>query len=243
MDSDLQKKLSMSIADLELPTRVSNCLATAKIQAVFELVGKTENDLLNLRSFGKTSLREVKRKLADMGLKLGLKLELNGTSDWKVIDSDPEPVSISSYHYQQKVIINSDPEPPTPDEIVIMCEQIHNFGQHTRDSDLQKKLSMSIADLELSVRASNCLAAAKIQAVSELVSKTENELLNLWSFGKTSLWEVKHKLADIGLELKVDVNKEKDKKWKEVRRSKLSPERKLFYAIFGQHARHGPPSD
>jgi DNA-directed RNA polymerase alpha subunit len=64
-----------------------------------------------------------------------------------------------------------------------------------------KLSSMSIADLKLSVRVHNRLTAAKIQLVSELVNKTENDLLNLWSFGLTSLREVKRKLADMGLEL------------------------------------------
>ena len=44
----------------------------AKIETVGQLVAMPESELLNLRSFGKTSLREVKRKLADMGLLLGM---------------------------------------------------------------------------------------------------------------------------------------------------------------------------
>jgi DNA-directed RNA polymerase subunit alpha len=43
--------------------RASNCLESAKIQAVADLVVMDESDLLKVRSFGKTSLREVKRKL------------------------------------------------------------------------------------------------------------------------------------------------------------------------------------
>src|SRR5439155_1352712 len=57
---------------LDLSVRANNCLESAKIQNVRELVKKTEGDLLKVRSFGKTSLREVKRKLADLGLSLGM---------------------------------------------------------------------------------------------------------------------------------------------------------------------------
>ncbi len=72
MDEELSQKLNMPIQELELSVRASNCLESAKIQTVVELVRMTEGDLLKIRSFGKTSLREIKRKLADIGLSLGM---------------------------------------------------------------------------------------------------------------------------------------------------------------------------
>ncbi len=72
VDSELQKKLNMSVHELELSVRANNCLDSAKIRTVAELVGRAEADLLKIRSFGKTSLREVKRKLTDLGLTLGM---------------------------------------------------------------------------------------------------------------------------------------------------------------------------
>ncbi len=72
INADLQAKLDMSIAELELSVRAGNCLEAARILTVGELVRCTESDLLRVRSFGKTSLREVKRKLAELGLTLGL---------------------------------------------------------------------------------------------------------------------------------------------------------------------------
>src|SRR4051812_38405514 len=74
IDPDLQQKLNMTIQELDLSVRANNCLESAKIQSVRDLVQKTDADLLKVRSFGKTSLREVKRKLADMGLSLGMDL-------------------------------------------------------------------------------------------------------------------------------------------------------------------------
>lgn len=73
------------------------------------------------------------------------------------------------------------------------------------DEELIRKLNMPISDLELSVRASNCLESARIETVAQLVSQSEPELLKLRSFGKTSLREVKRKLQDLGLELGMDV--------------------------------------
>ncbi len=75
VDPELQQKLNMTVQELDLSVRANNCLESAKIQTVRELVKKTDADLLKVRSFGKTSLREVKRKLADLGLSLGMDLD------------------------------------------------------------------------------------------------------------------------------------------------------------------------
>lgn len=72
IDPELQGKLDRPILDLDLSVRARNCLESARITAVSALVTRSEADLLRVRSFGKTSLREVKRKLADWGLSLGM---------------------------------------------------------------------------------------------------------------------------------------------------------------------------
>lgn len=74
VDEDLIAKLNMPIGELDLTVRANNCLDTAKINSVADLVQHDEQDLLSVRSFGKTSLREVKRKLGELGLSLGMKL-------------------------------------------------------------------------------------------------------------------------------------------------------------------------
>jgi len=81
VDAELQKKLNMSVHELELSVRANNCLDTARIRTVGELVNMTEAELLKIRSFGKTSLREVKRKLADLALALGMGVELPPAGD------------------------------------------------------------------------------------------------------------------------------------------------------------------
>jgi DNA-directed RNA polymerase subunit alpha len=75
VDPDLEQKLNMTVQELDLSVRANNCLESARINTVRELVEKTDQELLKVRSFGKTSLREVKRRLADMGLSLGMDLE------------------------------------------------------------------------------------------------------------------------------------------------------------------------
>jgi DNA-directed RNA polymerase subunit alpha len=71
-DEELIQKLNIPIEELELSVRAGNCLEAAKICTVGELVKMTEAELLKIRSFGKTSLREIKRKLADLGMSLGM---------------------------------------------------------------------------------------------------------------------------------------------------------------------------
>ncbi|MEN6575417.1 MAG: DNA-directed RNA polymerase subunit alpha [Phycisphaerales bacterium] len=73
VDQELEAKLNTPIQELELSVRASNCLESVKVETVRQLVQMTDADLLKIRSFGKTSLREIKRKLADIGLSLGMK--------------------------------------------------------------------------------------------------------------------------------------------------------------------------
>jgi DNA-directed RNA polymerase subunit alpha len=72
IDEEMAEKLKMPVAEMELSVRASNCLESAKIQTVGQLAKMTDSDLLKIRSLGKTSLREIKRKLADLGLSLGI---------------------------------------------------------------------------------------------------------------------------------------------------------------------------
>ena len=72
VDEQLTEKLNMPIQELDLSVRASNCLEASHIDTVKQLVKMTEADLLKLRSFGKTSLREIVRKLTDIGLSLGM---------------------------------------------------------------------------------------------------------------------------------------------------------------------------
>ena len=72
VDEELRRKLDRSVTDLDLSVRASNCLEAAKIVTVGDLIKHDEASLLALRSFGKTSLMEVKRKLTDLGLALGM---------------------------------------------------------------------------------------------------------------------------------------------------------------------------
>jgi len=71
-EEELRKKLKMPVEELGLSMRVRECFESIKLESVGQLVVMTEDDLLKIRSFGKTDLRKVKRRLADLGLSLGM---------------------------------------------------------------------------------------------------------------------------------------------------------------------------
>jgi DNA-directed RNA polymerase subunit alpha len=69
---ELRKKLNISVNEIELSVRAANCLNNANITTVGELAQKTEAEMLKYRNFGKKSLNEIKQKIIDMGLSLGM---------------------------------------------------------------------------------------------------------------------------------------------------------------------------
>ncbi|MGN6553500.1 MAG: DNA-directed RNA polymerase subunit alpha [Verrucomicrobiota bacterium] len=73
--------------------------------------------------------------------------------------------------------------------------------QDEEKSKLKKLLNMSVNEIELSVRAANCLNNANITTVGQLAMKSESEMLKYRNFGKKSLNEIKDKLTALGLSL------------------------------------------
>ncbi|MHB1423911.1 MAG: DNA-directed RNA polymerase subunit alpha [Gemmataceae bacterium] len=74
VDHELERKLNMSLAELELSVRATNCLETEGITTVRDLVSRNDEELLEVRNFGETTLKEVKLKLEERGMHLGMKL-------------------------------------------------------------------------------------------------------------------------------------------------------------------------
>jgi DNA-directed RNA polymerase subunit alpha len=73
--------------------------------------------------------------------------------------------------------------------------------------EIRKLLSLTIDEMELSVRSHNCLQAAGIKYIYELVSKEENEMLKYKNFGRKSLTELVEKLDQMGLSFGMEVDK------------------------------------
>jgi DNA-directed RNA polymerase subunit alpha len=74
---ELRKKLNISVNEIELSVRAANCLNNANITTVGELAQKTEAEMLKYRNFGKKSLNEIKAKIQEMGLSLGMTFDMD----------------------------------------------------------------------------------------------------------------------------------------------------------------------
>ncbi|WP_425395489.1 DNA-directed RNA polymerase subunit alpha [Aeoliella sp.] len=74
VDPGLEAKLNLPIAELKLSVRASNCLESENILTVRELVTRSEDALLEVRNFGETTLTEVREKLTELGLHLGMRV-------------------------------------------------------------------------------------------------------------------------------------------------------------------------
>ena len=114
-----------------------------------------------------------------------------------------EAAKIYRKHLNPFVLFDNDadeellPESPTASE----------FNPANQESnELRDRLSEPLTELELSVRARNCLDGANLRTLGDLVSLSENEVMNLKNLGKTSLTEIKTKLAERGLSLGMPIS-------------------------------------
>ena len=72
---EMREKLALPVSVLDPSVRAENCLAAENVQTIGDLVRRSEPEMLKVRNFGKTSLKEIKKKLADMGLGFGMNIE------------------------------------------------------------------------------------------------------------------------------------------------------------------------
>jgi DNA-directed RNA polymerase subunit alpha len=121
------------------------------------------------------------------------KLILEIWTDGRVTPENALTMSAAILRHHLDVFINYD-------EDIVEFEETEKQIDAERE-DLRRKLNMSVNEIELSVRAANCLNNANITTVGELAQKTEVEMLKYRNFGKKSLYDIKGKLAGLGLTL------------------------------------------
>src|SRR5262249_39885550 len=100
-----------NVAELELSVRASNCLKTANIRTIADLVPKTEAELLKTKNFGKKSLDEIKRVLGEMGLSLGMHLDPEELERLRAESEPAEAASIVAPRFSFFTIWASGPRP------------------------------------------------------------------------------------------------------------------------------------
>ncbi len=124
--------------------------------------------------------------------KLTLEIWSNGSID--VNNALSQSANLLIEHFMQIAAITGQISASVPKVSMIMEEEVEEY----EDEDAP---SLTIEDLELSVRAYNCLKRASINSMAELLKKSEHDLLNIKNFGKKSSDEVVEKLRLAGLDL------------------------------------------
>lgn len=142
--------------------------------------------------------------------KLTIEIWTNGT----ILPEDALAYSAKIIKQQLSVFIDFD------EELADKVEEEESIGISGTDD----KLFIPIEDVELSVRSINCLKKAEIKYIGEVVQKTEQQLLDLENFGKTSLEEVNARLKEMGLSLGMVIDTEVFENEKERRDSEISGE-------------------
>ena len=89
----INEVLNRSVEELELSVRSYNCLKNANIQSIGELVQKTEAEMLRTKNFGRKSLNEIKEILANMGLSLGMRIDVHG----RLVAPPPQVGGVADY--------------------------------------------------------------------------------------------------------------------------------------------------
>ncbi len=126
------------------------------------------------------------------------KLILEIWTDGRVSPDEALTMSAAIFRRHMDVFVNYD-------ENIVEFEETEKKVDAEKES-LRKKLNMSVNEIELSVRAANCLNNANITTVGQLAQKTEADMLKYRNFGKKSLNEIKQKLVSLGLGLGVVVD-------------------------------------
>jgi DNA-directed RNA polymerase subunit alpha len=122
------------------------------------------------------------------------RLVLEVWTDGAVLPADAVAYASKILKDQLTVFINFDEEVEMPEEISLL-----------EDGSVNENLYKPVEELELSVRAYNCLKNAEIKFIGELVQRTEQEMLKTKNFGKKSLNEIKDVLHEMGLSLGMKV--------------------------------------
>ncbi|MBA4250889.1 MAG: DNA-directed RNA polymerase subunit alpha [Chlorobiaceae bacterium] len=126
------------------------------------------------------------------------KLTLEIFTDGSITPDDALTQSAKLFRDHIQLFINLDMEPE---------EKQQEVQKDTEKERLRKILLTNVDDLELSVRAHNCLKAANIKVIGDLVRKDEAEMLKFRNFGRKSLSELTYIVENLGLEFGMDVEK------------------------------------
>jgi DNA-directed RNA polymerase subunit alpha len=130
------------------------------------------------------------------------KLSMEVWTDGSILPNDAVSMSSKILRDHFSLLISFEEEPQEEVEAAVDEDKVR----------IRKTLDKSVEELELSVRSSNCLRAAEIRTIGELVVKGEAEMLKFRNFGRKSLKEIQDILAEMGLHFGMDITPYYDSK-------------------------------
>lgn len=173
-EDQLMKVLRTPISDFELSVRARNCLSNMDIKSLGDLVSHSEQELLEFKNFGETSLNEIKRVLNQKGLRLGMRRD------------DGSFIIPEEFDAARSVDIEA---------------ELSWLGPLS--DEMKEALELQISTLNLSVRCHRALVERlNLQRVGDILLFSEEDLLGMPNFGITSLNELQNKLTEFGLRLR-----------------------------------------
>lgn len=173
-EDQLMKVLRTPISEFELSVRARNCLSNMEIKTLGDLVSHSEQELLEFKNFGETSLNEIKRVLNQKGLRLGIRRD------------DGSFVIPDEFDAARSVDLETE------------LAWLGKLSDEQREA-----LDLQISTLNLSVRCHRALVERlNLQRVSDILLYSEEDLLGMPNFGITSLNELQNKLEEFGLRIR-----------------------------------------
>lgn len=202
-DAKLEMELTVKMGSGYEPVsrrETEKSIGLIHVDAFFSPVKKVNYTVTNARVGQRTDYQ-----------KLTIEIWTNGT----ILPEEALAYSAKIIKQQLNVFIDFD------EELADKVEEEESMGVISGTDD---KLFIPVEDVELSVRSINCLKKAEIKYIGEVVQKTEQQLLDLENFGKTSLEEVNARLEEMGLSLEMAIDTEVFENEKERRNSESSEE-------------------
>lgn len=178
---ELQIGIGKGYVDADSHQRIDSPIGTIFIDSIFSPVKRVQYDVEPVSS-AKDSLE-----------RLLLEVHVDGTTSPD--DALNYAASVLIDHFSQFIISGAQP-------VLQVTEEINEEVLRVRDL-----LNRTIDEMELSVRSHNCLQAAGIERIADLVSKEESEMLQYKNFGRKSLSELVEKLGEMGLSFGMDLDK------------------------------------
>jgi hypothetical protein len=180
--STLRLASRVMIAEMELSVRSNNCLKAASIETLDDLLSWKPAQLMDLPNFGRKCLSEIIDVVHQLGYpSFGNDVVAMGVQRKPLLEAHGVPLTV-----QQKLA-----ETRATTEVVVpgMADaQLTSFSTSR----------MTIADMELSVRACNCLKAASIETLDQLLRRKPAQLMELPNFGRKSLSEIIETVRQLG---------------------------------------------